>query len=33
VPLSAICEHCGAVNLLMKNPVTKQTNNNNSAPQ
>jgi hypothetical protein len=33
VPLSAICEHCGAVNLLVKDPITKQTNNNNSAPQ
>lgn len=29
VPLSAICEHCGSINLLIKNPVTKQTNNNN----
>jgi hypothetical protein len=34
VPLSAICEHCGSVNLLVIDPITKQTNaNTDRAPQ
>jgi hypothetical protein len=33
VPLSVICQHCGAINLLVKDPIMKQTPNNSRAPQ
>ena len=25
IPLSAICQHCGAINVLVKDPITDQT--------
>jgi hypothetical protein len=33
VPLSVICQHCGAVNMLVKDPLTEQTPRDLGAPK